>query len=129
MQEQREQLTCPLEIQGFSYDDRSGVLPEVLAKLADSGGWVVDRRTTSASTIKLSVEAQLRSIVELYGALIAAGLELTKSSHLLLTDLCTCRRNAADAVDLGKIVTMQLEISFLEDITLHSLLVSGVSPA
>ena len=118
-----------LEIQSFSYDDRAGLLPVLLTALADGGGWVIDRRTVSANMVRLSVEAQLRSIVELYGAIVAAGLELTRSSHLALTDLCTCRRNAAAAVDLGQIVSLRLEISFLEEITLHSLLTSGASPA
>lgn len=119
----------PLEIQSFSYDDRAGLLPALLSALADGGGWVIDRRTVSASVVEISVEAQLRSIVELYGAIVVAGLELTRSSHLALTDLCTCRRNAADLVDLGQILTLRLEISFLEDLTLHSLLASGSSPA
>jgi hypothetical protein len=114
-----------LEIQSFSYDDRAGLLPALLTALADGGGWVVDRRSLSASAVELSVETQLRSIMELYGAIVAAGLELTRSSHVALTDLCTCRRNAADLVDLGQIVSLRLEISFLEDVTLHSLLSSG----
>ncbi len=129
MEQQTERSTRPLEIQSFSYDDRSGVLPELLAKLSDGGGWIIDRRSTSAQTVQLSVEAQLRSIVELYSALVAAGLELTRSSHMVLTDLCTCRKNAAYAVDLSQIVTLELEISFLEELTLHSLLASGVSPS
>src|SRR4051812_24961662 len=83
-----------LDIKGFSYDDRTGVLPAVLASLAECGGWVLDRRAVSPSTTELKVEVQLRSIVELYGSLIGAGLELTRSSHLSLTDLCTCRKNA-----------------------------------
>jgi hypothetical protein len=118
-----------LDIQSFSYDDRAGLIPALLAGLADGGGWVLDRRTLSASTMELRVEAQLRSMIELYGAIVAAGLELTRSSHLALTDMCTCRRNAENAIDLGQIVTLRLEISFLEDITLHSLLASGGAPA
>lgn len=117
-----------LDLQSFSYDDRAGLLPVLLSALADGGGWVIDRRTLSASMVELRVEAQLRSIIELYGAIVAAGLELTRSSHLALTDLCTCRRNAATLIDLGQIVSLRLEISFLEEITLHSLLASGGAP-
>ena len=73
----------------------------------------------------MSVEAQLRSTVELYSAIIAAGLELTRSSHLALTDLCNCRKYAASSIDLGQLVTLRLEISFLEDVTLHSLMTMG----
>jgi hypothetical protein len=118
-----------LDLQSFSYDDRSNVLPVVITSLADCGGWVVGRRTLSTSTVELRVEVQLRSILDLYGAMIAAGLELTRASHLALTDQCTCRKNAATVADLGQIVTLRLEISFLEDMTLHALLSAGNAPA
>jgi hypothetical protein len=118
-----------LDIQSFSYDDRAVLLPVLLAALADGGGWVLDRRSLSVSTIELQVEAQLRSVVDLYGAIIAAGLELTRASHLALTDLCTCRRNATRSADLSQLVTLRIEISFLEEMTLHSLLASGGAPA
>lgn len=125
-----QKISMPsLDLQGFSYDDRASVLPVLLSALADSGGWVLDRRTMSASAVELRVEVQLRSIVDIYGSVIAAGLELTRSSHLALTDLCTCRKNVATAADLGQIITLRLEISFLEDLTLHSLLATGSAPA
>lgn len=116
----------PLEIHSFSYDDRTGVLPHLLSAVADGGGWILERRVVSPSMVHVSIEAQLRSIVELYGAMIASGLELTRSSHLVLTDLCTCRRNAVEMADLGQLVTLRLEISFLEELTLNSLLGSTI---
>lgn len=118
-----------LDLQTFSYDDRANVLPVLLASLADCGGWVLDRRTLSPSVVELRLKVQLRSIVDLYGSIIATGLELTRASHLSLTDLCTCRKNAMTGTDLGQIVTLRLEISFLEDLTLHSLLAAGSAPA
>ena len=124
-----ESLMQMLQLQSFSYGDRARLVPTLLTAIADGGGWVLDRRTISANTLHLNIEAQLRSIVEIYGAIIASGLELTRSSHIALTDLCTCYRNASSKVDLGEIVTLRLEVSFLEDMTLHSLLASGTSPA
>ncbi|WP_245632124.1 hypothetical protein [Edaphobacter aggregans] len=118
-----------LDLQSFSYDDRANVLPDVLGALADCGGWVLDRRTLSASAVEFRVEVQLRSIVDLYGSIIAAGLELTRASPLALTDQCNCRKNAATVADLGQILTLRLEISFIEDLTLHSLLSAGSAPA
>ncbi|HTH52812.1 MAG TPA: hypothetical protein VL495_02605 [Edaphobacter sp.] len=118
-----------LEIQGFSYDERAGVLPGLLASLADCGGWVLDRRTLAPNLMELRVEVQLRSILDLYGSIVAAGLELTRSSHMALTDLCTCRHNVVAVTDLGQVVSLRMEIRFLEEITLHSLLESGGAPA
>ncbi|HMF54627.1 MAG TPA: hypothetical protein VK593_09770 [Edaphobacter sp.] len=117
-----------IDIQGFSYEERGGVLPGLLASLADCGGWVLDRRTLSPSMMELRVEIQLRAILDLYGSIVAAGLELTRSSHLSLTDLCTCYRNATSLTDKGQVITLRLEISFLEEITLHALLQSGGAP-
>jgi hypothetical protein len=118
-------MMSPLEIQGFSYDGHSGVLPGLLASLADCGGWVLDRRALTPTMMELRVEVQLRSILELYGSIVAAGLELTRSSHLALTELCTCRKNLIGTADLGQVLTVRMKISFLEEITLHSLLQSG----
>ncbi len=118
----------PLDIQGFSYEERHGLLPTITSALADCGGWVLARKTLSPSTMEFRLEIQLRSVLDLYASIVSSGLELTRTAHLALTDLCTCRKNLATS-DLGQIVTIRLEINFLEDITLHSLLIAGVVPA
>jgi hypothetical protein len=117
-----------LSIQGFSYDERQGLLPTLISGFAECGGWVLDRRTLSPRTMEIRLEIQLRSALDLYASIISSGLELTRSGHLGLTDLCTCRRNLS-ASDLGQVVEIRLEISFLEDLTLHSLLMTSASSA
>jgi hypothetical protein len=126
-----------LDLRGYSYTDRQGLLPGLVSAFTQCGGWVLERKTTSATTIEFRIEIQLRSIVELYGSLIAAGVELTRNSHALLTDLCTCRhnlpRNQGSATTRNyqpsQILALRLELSFLEDVTLHSLLMTGSSLA
>jgi hypothetical protein len=118
-----------LDIQGFSYEERHGLLPTLTSAFADCGGWVLDRKTLSPSTMEFRLEIQLRSVLDLYASIVSAGLELTRSGHLGLTDLCTCRKNLSTPSDLGQVVAIRLEISFLEDMTLHSLLMSGKTPA
>jgi hypothetical protein len=117
-----------LSIQGFSYDERQGLLPSLISGFAECGGWVLDRKTLSPRTLEIRLEIQLRSALDLYASIIASGLELTRSGHLGLTDLCNCRRNLS-LTELGQIVEIRLEISFLEDFTLHSLLMTGISAA
>ena len=109
-----------IDIQGFSYEDRHGLLPTLASAFADCGGWILDRKTLSPSTMEFRVEIQLRAVVELYSSIIASGLELTRSGHLGLTHLCTCRKNLSTPTDLIQIVTIRIEISFLEDATLQS---------
>jgi hypothetical protein len=109
-----------LDIQGFSYEERQGLLPTLTAAFTDCGGWVLDRKTLSSSTVEFRLEIQLRAVVDLYASIIASGLELTRAGHLGLTHLCTCRNNLSTPADLGQIVAVRIEISFLEDVTLHS---------
>jgi hypothetical protein len=111
-----------LDIQGFSYEERATVLPQLTSCLADCGGWVLERKTLSPTTLEFRIEIQLRSVFDLYAAILAAGVELTRSAHRTLTDLCTCHQHLRVTVDLGHVVALRIEISFLEDVTLHSFL-------
>ena len=109
-----------LDIQGFSYEERHGLLPSLTSAFADCGGWILDRKTLSPTTMEFRLEIQLRAVVDLYSSILASGLELTRAGHLGFTHLCTCRKNLAAPSDLGQLVTIRLEISFIEDATLHS---------
>lgn len=113
------------EFQGYSYQERQGLLPTLTSALTHCGGWVLDRKTTSASTMEFTLEIQLRAIVELYSALIAAGVELSRTTHATLADLCTCRYNLPLTRAVNQVLSIRLELSFLEDVTLHSLLMTG----
>ena len=62
-----------LDIQGFSYEERHGLLPTLTSAFADCGGWILDRKTLSPSTMEFRVEIQLRAVVELYSSIIASG--------------------------------------------------------
>jgi hypothetical protein len=110
-----------LNIQGFSYEERNGLVPSLTSAFAECGGWVLNRKTLSPSAMEFRIEIQLRSVVDLYSSMLASGLELTRAGHLGLTHLCTCRKNLSTTNELGQIVSIRIEISFLEDSTLQSL--------
>jgi hypothetical protein len=118
-----------LDIQGFSYEERHGLIPTLTSAFADSGGWILNRKTLTPTTMEFRLEIQLRAVVDLYASIISSGLELTRAGHLGFTHLCTCRKNLRTPADLGQIVAIRLEISFLEDATLHSLYLSAGDPA
>ena len=111
-----------LNIQGFSYEERHGLLPTLASAFADCGGWILERKTLSPSTMEFRLEIQLRAVVDLYSSILASGLELTRAGHLGLTHLCVCRKNRCTPGDLGQVVAIRIEISFLEDATLQSVL-------
>jgi len=112
-------------IQGFTYELRRSLLADLTTALGNCGGWILERKTLSPTNMEFSVEIQLRAILDLYAALAATGVELTRSGHEVLTELCTRRKHLSVARELGQIVAIRLEIAFLDDVTLHSLLSAG----
>lgn len=114
-----------LDLQGYSYQERGGLLPHLSSAFTSCGGWVLERKATSASTMEFRFEIQLRAVLELYGEFMALGVELTRTAHATLTDLCTCRQYFTCSAQPNQLVSFRLELSFLEDATLHSLLMTG----
>jgi hypothetical protein len=116
-----------LDIHGYSYRDRFNVMLSLTDSLTDSGAWITDRSTVSASITELRFEIQLGCVLDLYTALIATGLELTRSAHLAMTELWTCYNHLLAGAN--EVVAVRLEINFLEEVTLHSLLSTTVGLA
>ena len=114
-----------LDIQGYSYEPSEELLRNVNRILVNSGGWILDRRALSPTTYEFTLEVELRSILDLYAGIIAAGIELTRSNHLALTDLCTCRLHLMGSADLQQVIGLRLEVAFLKQFTLQSLLSTG----
>jgi hypothetical protein len=114
----------PLHIQSFTYEDRHGLLPGLAIAFTNCGGWVLDRKTTSPTKMEFQIEIQLRAILNFYAAILSHGIELTRAGHKVFTELCIRRNHQRTLTDLGQVVALRLEISFLEDTTLHSLLIS-----
>jgi len=118
-----------LDIQAFSYQERHDLLPALTAALNYCGGWVLDRRTLSPTQLEFRIEIQLRAALDLYAAFAAHGVELTRAGHEGLTDLCTRRKHIRHTAELGQVVALRLELTFLDDVTLHNLLSSGSNAA
>ena len=113
------------DLRGYSYQDRQGLLPSLTTAFAQCGGWVLDRKTVSATAVEIHLEIQLQGIVELYSSLVASGLELTRATHATLTSLCIFRKHIAFSRQPGRLISIRLQLEFLEDVTLHALLMTG----
>ena len=114
------------QIQAFTYELREGLLARLTASISSCGAWLLDRKTLSASAIELLMEVHLRCIFDLYAGLAAAGIELTRTGQHTLTALCTQSRTTRTR-RIGEVVTLRLEIRFLEDISLPTLLAGNLS--
>jgi hypothetical protein len=117
------------DVHGYFYGERSALLPQLTGEFTNCGVWVLERRTLSPAASDFRFELQLGDVVELYGALVALGLEFTRSAHTTLTDLCTCRRYREGSGVRSQVLTLRLEINFLADVTLHSILMTGSGTA
>jgi hypothetical protein len=105
-----------IEIETFCYAERRIIFPAVTEALELCGCFLLDRRPLSFTQMEFHFEVPLRSVLDLYAGLIAAGLELTRSSHEDLTALCTLRKHQDPPSILPGIATIRLEIAFLEDL-------------
>jgi hypothetical protein len=114
-----------LDIHGFTYEQRHGLLPQLTAAFTHCGGWMLERKTLSPTHMEFRVEIQLRSILDLYAAIMATGVELTRAGHESFTVLCSRSRHFKLATELGQVVAIRLELNFLDEVTLHSLLAGG----
>ena len=107
---------CPaVDVRGFSNQDRYQILAALEGTLNSCGCWLLDQRALSAAKMEMVFEVQLRSALDLYGALIAAGVELSRDSHATLTRLWTLRRHNMQSGVHGNLVSVRLEISFVEE--------------
>lgn len=73
------------------------------------GGYVLSRRFDTTDTAAIEFEFVRAICVEMYSILIAAGLELTAESHLILASLCQCTRETLQST-AGDPVRIELTI-------------------
>lgn len=103
-----------VELRGHSYADHRQVVPMLLDAVAVCGCWVLEQRALSPTMTELRLEVQLRSVFELYSSLISVGIELTRDSHTRMSGLCTVRDHNPRQAKRRRILTVRLELSFLE---------------
>ena len=118
-----------LDIQAFTYEERHGLLPLLTGALTGCGGWVLERKTLSPTNMEFRVEIQMLAVLDFYAAVLGTGVEFTRAGHIALTELCTRGMHLKLSAELGQIVSMRLDVAFLDDVTLHSLLCGGASLA
>ena len=96
-------------------EDSTGLIQTLTAAILGNGGWVLSRGSSDSGTINMLFEFERMHCVEIYTALIAAGLELSQLAHRRFTELCQCTRSHHE--DCGSdIVSVDLEIhSFAQE--------------
>ena len=125
-------------------EDQSQVVPRLSGLIPDCGAWIRSRSYVEPGTARFVFEFPRDICVEIYSALVSVGLQLTTTSHLLLTELCRCTPNVFDlssrtlpAVDGAtldaatryicslEIIKVQLQIWMVKDEELETQLASN----
>jgi len=105
----REQKRWELELGAQCADDPARTVRFLTGAVMACGGYVLSRRFDANKTATIEFEFVRATCVEMYSVLIAAGLELTGASHLLLATLCQCTRETLEAT-AGDAVRVELTI-------------------
>jgi glycine cleavage system regulatory protein len=105
-----------LELRCYSYEERREVLAAVAEVVSSGGCWLKGRKALSFTQVEFLFEMQLRVALDVYSALLQAGLELAPQAHSELTSLCTLRRHKDHLqADAPQIVSVRLELHFIDD--------------
>lgn len=104
-----------VELRGHTFEDHSVMLPTLLDTMAACGSWLLEQRALSPTTTELSFEIHLRSVFELYSGLLSSGVDLSRDSHTRMKSLCTVRDHNPHRSRRRRIITVRLELLFMED--------------
>ncbi len=116
-----------IDIQAFTYEYRPVRLDELTTVVGNCGGWIVERKALSPTNMEFRIELQLRAVVDMYAGILGTGVELTRPGHENLTELCTRRKHRSITAALGETISLRLEINFIDEGVLHSLLSSDTN--
>jgi hypothetical protein len=107
-----EQVMCTpwaMQMKAISIEEPSRLVQTLTGAILGCGGWVLSRGASDTGMVSLLFEFERRTCVDIYSVLIAAGLELSQSGHIRLTELCQCTRSHQK--DCGaEIASVELEI-------------------
>lgn len=104
-----------IELRGRTYEDHREIVPILLDTMANCGCWLLEQRAVSPKVTELSFELLLRSIFDLYSGLLSSGIDLSRDSHTRMKSLCTVRDHNPHLAKRRRILTIHLELIFMED--------------
>lgn len=98
-----------LRLSALSVHEPARLLHFLSGTVLGCGGWVLSR-SCSDRDVLMNFEFERSGCLEMYTALVGAGLELSQNSHRGLTELCHCTKYQGGFV-AGETVTVELEVT------------------
>lgn len=108
-----------LEMKGISIEQPSPLVRSLTSAIVGHGGWVLRRGAQDSGLLNLLFEFEQQSSVEIYSTLIGAGVELSQSGHVRLTQLCSHTLGFGQASD-SQIASIDLEIQTFPTERIHA---------
>ena len=104
-----EEQGWQLSLTALCVEDAARTVRFLTGAVMACGGYVLSRRFDAGESAAIEFEFVRATCVEMYSILIAAGLELTAQSHMIMGTLCQCTRETLE-VTAGDPVRVELTI-------------------
>ena len=98
-----------LEIKAVSSVEPSHLVRALTGAILGCSGWVLTRSMSDCGRVAILFEFERQACVEIYTALVASGIELSRDGHLCMTELCQCTFNHLSECG-EEIASVELEI-------------------
>lgn len=98
-----------MRMRAISIEEPSRLVQSLTGAILGCGGWVLSRGANDTGTVSMFFEFERQACVDIYGIMIAAGLELSQSGHIQFTELCQCTRSNPQDCS-SEIASIDLEI-------------------
>jgi hypothetical protein len=95
-EQERTQPGWELNLTAVCAEDSARTVRFLTGAVMACGGLVLSRRFDAGEAAAIEFEFVRATCVEMYSVLIAAGLELTAQSHLIMSTLCQCTRETLE---------------------------------
>jgi hypothetical protein len=101
-----------MQMRATSLCEPGRLVHSVTGAILGCDGWVLSRGATDSGLVNILFEFKRSKCIEIYSMLIAAGVELSRSGHMVFTELCQCTR--MNPTECGiEITSIDLEIQTL----------------
>ncbi len=106
---QAASIPWAMQLKAVSAEEPARLAQMLTGAILGCGGWVLSRGASDSGTVTILFEFERQACIDIYSVLIGAGLELSQSGHLRITELCQCTRSHLEKCSL-EIASIELEI-------------------
>jgi hypothetical protein len=109
-----------IQMRGISQEEPGPLVESLTGAILGCGGWILSRGANDSGMVNLLFEFERQACIDIYSVLVAAGVELSQSSHMRFTELCRCtqfqRQRCSD-----EIACIDLEVQTLTADLAHAM--------